>query len=174
MKLNLKQLKESPGQISHLEGIEQWNQLDYKGRPLAFTRPVELKGQAFYRNGIVQLSIRLATEIEVECSRCLKAFAEPIRLVEALEFEEEPQAGFRGAPLDGFSFTYGLEELELRPYLEKLIAVSLNSKPLCRPDCRGLCPTCGRDLNYGPCSCRQERSVDPRLEKLKQFLEQER
>jgi uncharacterized protein len=41
-------------------------------------------------------------------------------------------------------------------------------KPLCRPDCKGLCPRCGSDRNAAPCDCREEG--DERLAKLKSLL----
>ncbi len=163
-------LKEHPGEFTLVEATEEWDRLDYKGRPLAFREAVRVRGQAFYRSGILYLSARLTTEVELECSRCLTPLRERVQLVESLQFEEEPPSGLAGVPLDGFSFEYGLKELELRPYFERIIASSLKSKPLCKPDCRGLCPTCGRDLNEGPCACAQERLVDPRLAKLKEFL----
>lgn len=41
------------------------------------------------------------------------------------------------------------------------LAFALPTKVLCRPDCRGLCPVCGADLNRGPCRC-DRKAVDPR------------
>jgi len=163
-------MREAPGRLFPFEWSESRKELDYKGRSLALRRAVHLKGQAFYRSGIVYLKAQLTTEVEVECSRCLKPLSVPVELEESLEFHEEPETGLRGAPLVGFSYAYGAEELELMPYLERLIAASLESKPLCRPDCAGLCPACGRDLNEGPCGCEGGRAMDPRLEKLKELL----
>lgn len=170
MKFNLKRMREVPGQPLSFEWSEERDRLDYKGRALAFKRAVHLEGQAFYRGGIVYLEAQLTTEVEMECSRCLKPLSVPVELKESLEFHEEPPTGLRGAPLVGFSYAHGAEELELMPYIERLIAASLESKPLCRPDCAGLCPSCGRDLNEGPCGCEGQRAVDPRLEKLKELL----
>jgi uncharacterized protein len=41
--------------------------------------------------------------------------------------------------------------LDLNEAVRQYREVSLLMKPLCRPDCRGLCPVCGADLNVGPC-----------------------
>ena len=49
------------------------------------------------------------------------------------------------------------------------VFLSLPTKFLCREDCRGVCPTCGQNLNDGPCSCK--KAVDPRLAGLLQLLE---
>jgi uncharacterized protein len=44
--------------------------------------------------------------------------------------------------------------------------MAIPMKPLCREDCRGLCPECGADWNAGDCAC-EKTKVDPRLEVLK-------
>ena len=51
-----------------------------------------------------------------------------------------------------------------------LQAVGLPLKPLCRPDCLGLCPRCGTNLNASNCACAEERTEDPRLRVLKNLL----
>ena len=43
-------------------------------------------------------------------------------------------------------------------------------QPLCRPDCQGLCPVCGKDRNVDPCQCQVEW-VDPRLAVLKTLVD---
>ena len=54
------------------------------------------------------------------------------------------------------------------PLVEEQLQLELPMKPLCRPDCRGLCPRCGADRNSAPCDCREEG--DERLAKLKSLL----
>ena len=61
-------------------------------------------------------------------------------------------------------------QLPLQELVEEDLILDQPSKILCREDCRGLCPQCGKDLNQGLCGCRQE-TVDPRLAILKQLLE---
>ena len=53
------------------------------------------------------------------------------------------------------------EVLETKPILIEQLQLNIPMKPLCRPDCAGLCPTCGADLNLGPCGCPTGGS-DPR------------
>ncbi|HYN22371.1 MAG TPA: DUF177 domain-containing protein, partial [Thermoanaerobaculia bacterium] len=67
------------------------------------------------------------------------------------------------------------EVLDSAPILLEQLQLNVPMKPLCRPDCRGLCPLCGADLNAGMCSC-EERSEDPRwagLAALKSRFESE-
>jgi uncharacterized protein len=57
------------------------------------------------------------------------------------------------------------EVLETEPILLEQLQLNIPMKPLCRPDCAGLCPVCGADLNLGACAC-PERAGDPRLAAL--------
>lgn len=60
--------------------------------------------------------------------------------------------------------------LDLSELAESDIILALPSKFLCKEDCRGLCPRCGKDLNDGDCGC-DLSETDPRLESLRQLLE---
>ncbi len=43
--------------------------------------------------------------------------------------------------------------LDLGEVIRQYTLLAIPAKPLCRPDCAGLCPSCGHDLNQGPCQC---------------------
>ena len=58
--------------------------------------------------------------------------------------------------------------LNLASLLWEEFSLALPAKPLCRTDCKGLCPVCGRNLNQGPCGCPREEG-DPRLSALRQL-----
>lgn len=58
--------------------------------------------------------------------------------------------------------------LDLASLLWEEFSLALPVKPLCKPDCRGLCPVCGKNLNEGACSCSRD-SGDPRLAALRQL-----
>ncbi len=105
----------------------------------------------------------LAVDIDAECARCLAEVVETIEVEVEERFGTPPiRTAERGivSPIDAD------HHLDLRPVLRELVIVSTPMHVLCRPDCRGLCPVCGKDLNEGPCNCRLE-DVDPRLAVLK-------
>ncbi|MGH9121888.1 MAG: YceD family protein [Acidimicrobiales bacterium] len=54
---------------------------------------------------------------------------------------------------DDESYPLGTEDLDLRPLARDAVLLDLPLAPLCRSDCRGLCPICGADLNQGECTC---------------------
>lgn len=63
--------------------------------------------------------------------------------------------------------------LDLEPMVREVLLLDAPLVPLCRPDCQGLCPTCGVDRNTEACGCTDE-VVDPRwsaLDDLKGRLE---
>jgi len=59
--------------------------------------------------------------------------------------------------------------VDLGPVLAEVLDLALPMKPLCREDCPGLCPTCGRSLDSGGCDCKTE-DIDPRLAALARLL----
>lgn len=107
----------------------------------------------------------LESQLGLECVRCLEPFATPI----ALELEEIfglPGAGPRP------DVPYVVSEggwLDLTPLLREQAWLAIPIKPLCRPDCKGLCPQCGTNLNIESCTCDNTR-IDPRLALLKDLL----
>jgi uncharacterized protein len=126
----------------------------------------------------ILVKCRLDTEVELTCSRCLGAFRRPLRL----KFEEEylPTVDVAtGAPLEadddatGNFFIDKHHVLDLQEAIRQYALLNRPMKPLCREDCHGLCPRCGRNLNDGPCGC-PEPEADPRWAKLKQLTLQEK
>ena len=61
------------------------------------------------------------------------------------------------------------DQLDLDQLLTEDILLDLPSKFLCSPDCKGLGPICGKNLNQGDCGCEKD-TVDPRLAILKELL----
>jgi len=169
MKLNIKRLRDMSGKAVPLEAEEELSTVEYKGRTLRLLDKLRVAGEAYYKAGAAHLSVNLSTRIERECSRCLKKLAVPIALTEVIELKE----GEWDLSQESFAMKRGLEELELLPIFTDLIVTSLDPKPLCRDDCKGLCPECGQDLNEGECNCQDQGSPhfkDPRLAKLKEWL----
>lgn len=104
---------------------------------------------------LVQAHLRL---VEPEdCSRCLKPLDETVKI----EFEEEfitttdiktGAVVHRDSDPDAFRIDER-HTLDLTEAVRQYREVSLEMQPLCRPDCKGLCPECGSDLNLGECQC---------------------
>jgi uncharacterized protein len=108
------------------------------------------------------------------CSRCLRRFSQGYRT--AIDLCYRPAAAPRPARGHETELTagdlveigYRQGEIDLWPELRDAVLLALPVKPLCGDDCRGLCPSCGRDLNQGQCGCRDDRT-DPRWDKLRKL-----
>ncbi len=129
---------------------------------LGYRRPPVAEGLVYNEAGVLHLQGTLTAEMICVCDRCGKEFDSvketPLDAVLAEEeTEENPEL-----------FVLSGTELDLQELLETCLVLDMESKFLCRDDCKGLCPRCGRDLNEGPCDCRKE--LDPRLAVLEQLL----
>jgi len=103
------------------------------------------------------------SRLRLECVRCLKPCALPI----TLELEET-----FGLPGASQSVTHVVDDdgwLDLDPLLREQSWTAIPMKPLCRADCKGLCPQCGANLNRESCTC-ESTQIDPRLVMLKDLL----
>jgi uncharacterized protein len=111
----------------------------------------------------------------VACSRCVGEVRIPIEEKLRVTFmppgempseDDEPSdegAEVREEDLDVFPFDG--EKLDLEPLFREQFILAIPFAPVCREDCKGLCPQCGTDLNSGTCAC--EKPIDPRLAALK-------
>jgi uncharacterized protein len=92
---------------------------------------------------------RIEGKVALECRRCLGEATADVRDEVHLIFAE---AGDPDDP-DVYTVDAGARELDLRPAVREQWVLDAPSYALCRPDCKGLCPTCGTDLNAGDCEC---------------------
>jgi uncharacterized protein len=121
--------------------------------------------QAVRVQGGVLVRGSVESQLGLECVRCLESFDLPI----TLELEETFRLPGVGPKPD---MTYAVNAdgwLDLAPLLREQAWLAIPMKPLCGPDCKGLCPHCGANLNHESCTCEEER-IDPRLALLKDLL----
>jgi uncharacterized protein len=120
--------------------------------------PVTWRGQVVFAEPDFLLKGRVAYEQTLTCTRCLKQFVEPVKgdvqLMLRLAGREEQAGGERELKESELGVVVVSDEVvELSPLLAEQLQLNLPMKPLCRPDCLGLCPRCGADRNEGPCDC---------------------
>lgn len=108
----------------------------------------------------------LETQVAVECTRCLKQFYESIH-IEIEDVLSLPTADL--TPERPVRVAEG-GWVDLAPLVREYVWLSMPVKPLCSPDCRGICPNCGGDIAAGECTCDNPTSVDPRWEVLRTLL----
>lgn len=129
-----------------------------------FSEPVRVSGRIENRAGVVLLKASIQTVRHVQCDRCLL----PVALPMLVPFENILVTQSQGDDSDEL-LVCAEQTLDLDALVKTNLILVLPMKELCRPDCKGLCPRCGKDLNEGPCGCRPEGH--PAFQALKNLLE---
>ena len=113
----------------------------------------------------ILLQVEIQSKIDLECVRCLSEFQQMLKT----SFTE----------LYAFSQRYVTDSglimpetgiIDLEPLLREYILLEIPISPLCRSDCKGLCPICGNNLNETTCQ-HEDDAGDPRLASLKSLLD---
>jgi len=143
----------------------------WEGTELRFSSPLSVSGQVqWIPSGEVLARLRLQGFIPQECRRCL----EPVSVPVEEEFDLLFTPAEDHAELDGEGIRplpEGAGELVLTDAIREELVLSLSLLAVCKPDCKGLCPQCGVNLNHDGCECSMEES-DPRWDALRALNEE--
>lgn len=164
MLLGLSKIIDCPGGVVPFETTLDLGDLEVGGsRP--FPQPIEARGQVRNTAGVLMLTGEVRAVLNGVCDRCCKSFRRdfvlPLEAVLVTKLESDTLE-------DPWTFELVGDEADLDDILTTAVVLNLDSQLLCKPDCKGLCARCGRDLNDGPCGCQPER--DPRLQVLEKLL----
>lgn len=129
-----------------------------------FVSSVEVKGEIRNQTGIVSISAKASFTYESPCDRCAgivkREMVIPVEHLLVSQLNDENN--------DEYLVVKDMK-LDLDELVTEDIFLNLPSKFLCKDDCKGLCSICGQNLNEGSCSCK--KPIDPRLEVLRQLLD---
>jgi uncharacterized protein len=166
LSLNLATIRSADERLEQTYGPAQVASADDE---FGITAPVVLAADVHKDKDKFRLVGRVQTTLELRCSRCLEPFAWLVDAAFDLRFHPKEQnagEGEREIEEDDLSTSfYENQTIDLGQMMREQFYLSLPMKPLCRPDCRGLCPSCGTNLNREACDCRPGWH-DPRLEAL--------
>ncbi|MBM3249884.1 MAG: DUF177 domain-containing protein [Candidatus Omnitrophica bacterium] len=112
--------------------------LDLDTDCVKFTTPLKVTVEATKITNAVHLHLNMAALLKATCSRCLEA----VQIKFNKEFDLDLPADNQN-PL-----------VNLDPEIREEAILDYPVKPLCKADCQGLCPKCGRNLNEGKCDCK--------------------
>lgn len=150
----------APAESSHFEGVLELDSLEMGPDTYTFADPllwqvdVTNTDDAFLVMGTVECDAR------TECARCLEdAEFHLIGEIEGYYLIEEEQ---KPEDMEGDEFDLLPENnvIDLVPLITAALLVEVPLVPLCDDDCRGLCATCGKNLNEGACDCGAEVQED--------------
>src|SRR4029453_6877723 len=134
-----------------------------------------IAGEVSRVEGGHSLSARMRWSGQLECSRCLTPYdfandeqfslllypRKPVHAAEVSLDRDDLDAHYYDDPA-----------VSVAPIVEERIQMAVPMKPLCRPECRGLCPQCGTDLNVSECNCVVDE-IDPRWRALELLKKEE-
>ena len=162
MRLDLRELIVNPERRLpfHLE-LETDN-LDFPSVREYLRAPVA-DGVVSNEAGILHMRGTITAEMLCVCDRCGQEFESTKETaVDAVLVEEESEDNPELFVLEG-------TEIDAQEVLSTCFILDMETKFLCREDCKGLCPRCGKNLNLGSCGCGKE--IDPRFAVLEQLLD---
>ena len=165
--LNLSKIRTAQERFEQVYAPEQ---LRGEGDTFEVVAPVRLAFDIFKDKDHFHLVGAVQTTLELPCSRCVEPFTWPIDAAFDLRYQPHAQntgEGEREIEDDDLTTAfYENETIDLGQLMREQLYLALPMKPLCRDDCRGLCPTCGTNWNKGTCAC-ADQWEDPRLAPLK-------
>ena len=125
---------------------------------------LHFSGHCYDLSGFIRLSGDITGEYSASCARCLAPVKEAFSLNVDLSVETEasPESEEDVIIAEG-------KKIDLASFLQETVLMNLPLRLLCKEDCKGLCPKCGKDLNSEACDC-QHKEIDPRLAGLADFF----
>ena len=162
MRLNLREIIEIPGGSVPFECELETEGLDFPSIKGYISRPFA-EGRVFNEAGILTLEGTLTAELTCICDRCGAEF-DSVKETELSVTIVEENTGD-----DPELYLLQGDEIDLDEILSTCFVLDMETKFLCTEDCKGLCSSCGANLNLGPCQCR--KPIDPRFAVLEQLLD---
>ena len=165
MLLDLSKIIACPGASVSFSTSLDLSDLRY-GNCYPVIEPVQAEGSVRNTAGVLVMTGKIYTTIHGVCDRCASDFTSnvefPLDVVLVTELSNEENEDEWVFPLEG-------DSADLEDIIRTVFVLNMDSKLLCKPDCKGICCRCGKNLNHEACSCQKE--LDPRFAALKQLLE---
>lgn len=166
MELNAATELKLAGHVSTAHISEKAEAMEFNGRRLVFTAPLELDVSYSYDGEGFSVAGTLSSELLMNCTKCNAEFRQSFSIDFSERFlrisEQEAEQ------LECYTFTGDV--LSLDKMVQDLILLNAPMYGLCRPGCKGLCPTCGANLNNTQCAC-SDAAVNPAFASLKELAQ---
>ena len=165
MLLDLSKIIACPGASVSFSTSLDLSDLRY-GNCYPVKEPVQAEGSVRKTAGVLVMTGIIHTTIHGVCDRCASDFTSNVEfqldVVLVTELSNEENEDEWVFPLEG-------DSADLEDIIRTVFVLNMDSKLLCKPDCKGICCKCGKNLNYEACSCQKE--LDPRFAALRQLLD---
>ncbi len=165
MILDLSEILKNDNGVMSLNCDIDLSSLEFMGENFIFEKPLNLAGTVTNNTKNLELSAKVSGEMQVRCARCAKPFITEVHFpVSEILLREDGEI----SP-DSDVVIFSGHEVDLTDIVADSFFMNVEGQYLCRPDCKGLCPVCGADLNETTCGCDNE-VIDPRWAKLAELI----
>ena len=170
MIIDVSDILKDVGASKEFEGNLVLEDMVYQGEKIGFLTPIAVSGRLTNVGELIMLNGRASVKLQLQCGSCTQPFDR------MLEFSLEAKLDKTDDPEDPDIFVYEGNAIDLKDIVFEFFLLELPIRKLCSPECRGLCPYCGCNLNLEQCECeqnfayREQYEVDSRLEVLKRVL----
>ena len=164
MALDVGNALKNPGQVYSFTETVELPEMDILGDPVRL-EGIAVTGE-YFCTGDSRISLRadVKAEVHTRCSRCLEPVQEPLRAeIDAL-YARQPD------PDDPDLYTFEAHALQLEDAAKDALLLALPLQFFCKPDCKGLCPVCGGNLNHNTCTCQEGNVVTGPFSVLKDYV----
>lgn len=163
MTLNVKPLLN--GDTDRIE-FEHSFPLDYDELGYFFPEDAHVHGEVKNAGGYMPLRASCSVRVDGRCARCLA----PVHITLETQFSRTVATQLEKEDVSDEYLLVCRDSIEIGEPLREELLLSLPTRLLCRDDCKGLCPKCGKDLNSGECGCTASEP-DPRWAVLKKLTD---
>jgi len=181
MKISIWEIPEEGLEVS-LEKEKGWMEIYHSEWPSIYRFTSHIKGSFKVKRLGTKVIVEgfIKTELELECSRCLIPFSYPLSInfvselypLEDFVFRSSEPVELRKNEMEMEFYSKGT--LDIEEVMSTNIILNIPTYPLCKESCKGICPYCGKNLNFEKCACKKEKTIkDERwraLESLKNIF----
>lgn len=154
-------------------GIHEY---DFSANPSAigldgnFTAPVAIHIHLDKATHQIFFKADISTSGQFECDRCLEGFQQHLTTEYSMLYLYDAEAAAKYQQEEIQVITPDTVYIDPAEDIRQMVLLSVPLKLLCREECKGLCPHCGKNLNLASCTC-ETNTVDPRWDTLQGFID---
>ncbi len=169
--IGVTRLRKEPGSVASFDLSGQLSDLKLSSSYVEDVELIEVDGIAESVHGGILVTGRIMTTWKGECRRCL-GLASGIMEIPVRELYERVESG-ADVFSEGDTYTYSGDVIDLSEMVKDQVLLDLPLAPLCTEECKGLCASCGAELNTGLCGC-DNQPIDLRWGALDVLTDEDR